>query len=211
MTDVYARLAPGATPARRRRSCGRSPRGCTTAYPAAYPKTAGLRHGRHAVERRADGQGAADADDPARHHGLRADHRLRERRQPDAHAPGAARARDGRSARRSAHAAGCSAVSCWPRISCCRSSAACSDSAWRSPASNLLIAYAGRFTNRTGEIALDGWVLGFTLVVSIAMALALCLGAATRLPRRSGRARWPAAADAPRAASGDAARSGRWS
>src|ERR1051325_2089458 len=36
---------------------------------------------------------------------------------------------------------------------------------------NLLIAYAGRFTNRTGEIALDGWVLGFTLVVSIGMAL----------------------------------------
>jgi putative ABC transport system permease protein len=36
---------------------------------------------------------------------------------------------------------------------------------------NLLIAYAGRFTNRTGEIALDAWVLGFTLVVSIAMAL----------------------------------------
>ena len=30
---------------------------------------------------------------------------------------------------------------------------------------NLLIAYAGRFTNRTGEIALDGQVLGFTLVV----------------------------------------------
>src|SRR5262249_35665312 len=36
---------------------------------------------------------------------------------------------------------------------------------------DLLIAYAGRFTTRTGEIALDGWVLAFTLVVSIAMAL----------------------------------------
>ena len=36
---------------------------------------------------------------------------------------------------------------------------------------DLLIAYAGRFTTRTGEIELDGWVLGFTLVVSIAMAL----------------------------------------
>ena len=36
---------------------------------------------------------------------------------------------------------------------------------------DLLIAYAGRFTNRTGEIALDGWVLGFTLIVSIAIAL----------------------------------------
>ena len=36
---------------------------------------------------------------------------------------------------------------------------------------NLLIAHAGRFTNRTGEIELDGWVLGATLVVSIAIAL----------------------------------------
>jgi len=36
---------------------------------------------------------------------------------------------------------------------------------------NLLIAYAGRFTTRTGEIALDGWVLTFTIFVSMAMAL----------------------------------------
>jgi predicted permease len=36
---------------------------------------------------------------------------------------------------------------------------------------NLLIRYTSRFTNRTGEITLDGWVLAFTLVVSIAMAL----------------------------------------
>jgi len=35
----------------------------------------------------------------------------------------------------------------------------------------LLIKYTSRFTNRTGEIALDGWVLAFTLVVSIGMAL----------------------------------------
>src|SRR5262249_25499003 len=36
---------------------------------------------------------------------------------------------------------------------------------------NLLIAYTARFTNRTGEIGLDGTVLGLTLVVSTAMAL----------------------------------------
>ena len=36
---------------------------------------------------------------------------------------------------------------------------------------DLLTRYAGRFTNRTGEIALDGWVLTFTLAVSIALAL----------------------------------------
>jgi putative ABC transport system permease protein len=36
---------------------------------------------------------------------------------------------------------------------------------------NLLIAYTGRFTNRTGEIRLDVWVLGLTLIVSIAMAM----------------------------------------
>jgi putative ABC transport system permease protein len=36
---------------------------------------------------------------------------------------------------------------------------------------DLLTKYASRFTNRTGEIALDGWVLTFTLGVSIALAL----------------------------------------
>src|SRR4051812_6841801 len=36
---------------------------------------------------------------------------------------------------------------------------------------DLLTKYASRFTNRTGEIALDAWVLTFTLVVSIALAL----------------------------------------
>jgi len=36
---------------------------------------------------------------------------------------------------------------------------------------NLLIAYTSRFTNRVGEIGLDGRVLAFTLVVSTAMAL----------------------------------------
>jgi predicted permease len=35
----------------------------------------------------------------------------------------------------------------------------------------LLISYASRFTNRTGEIAVDGWVLGFTMTVAIAIAL----------------------------------------
>src|SRR5262249_43475715 len=36
---------------------------------------------------------------------------------------------------------------------------------------NLLIAYAGRFTNRTGEIAVDGRVLGFTMLVATAVAM----------------------------------------
>src|ERR1043166_6207549 len=36
---------------------------------------------------------------------------------------------------------------------------------------HLLVSSTSRFTSRTGEIALDGWVLGFTLGVSIAMAL----------------------------------------
>src|SRR6185436_5078517 len=36
---------------------------------------------------------------------------------------------------------------------------------------NLLISYAGRFTNRTGEIAIDAWVLGFTMIVAIAIAM----------------------------------------
>src|SRR4030095_3898436 len=37
---------------------------------------------------------------------------------------------------------------------------------------DFLTKYDSRFTKRTGEIALDGWVLPFTLVVSIALALA---------------------------------------
>ena len=36
---------------------------------------------------------------------------------------------------------------------------------------NLLIAYTSRFTNRTGEIALDARVLAFTLVISTTMAM----------------------------------------
>ena len=36
---------------------------------------------------------------------------------------------------------------------------------------NLLISYAGRFTNRTGEIGVDGWVLGFTMLVAMAIAM----------------------------------------
>ena len=113
----------------------------------------------------------ADADDPAGHHGLRADHRLRERRQPDAHAPGARASARWRSARRSARAARCCVVSCSPRTSSCRSSAECWDSGLAVAGLDLLTRYASRFTSRTGEIALDGWVLSFTLIVSIALAL----------------------------------------
>src|SRR5262245_1531331 len=36
---------------------------------------------------------------------------------------------------------------------------------------NLLIAYTARFTNRTGEIGLDGTVLAFTLIISMGMSL----------------------------------------
>ena len=36
---------------------------------------------------------------------------------------------------------------------------------------SLLISYAGRFTNRTGEIAVDSWVLGFTMIVALAIAM----------------------------------------
>jgi predicted permease len=36
---------------------------------------------------------------------------------------------------------------------------------------DLLVSYTARFTTRTGEIALDGWVLGFTLMIAVAAAL----------------------------------------
>jgi putative ABC transport system permease protein len=58
---------------------------------------------------------------------------------------------------------------------------------------NLLIRYTSRFTSRTGEIALDGRVLAFTLVVSMAMALLFAwaprLGAGDTVGSMSGGAR----------------------
>jgi len=36
---------------------------------------------------------------------------------------------------------------------------------------NMLVAYTARFTSRTGEIGLDGWVLAFTLAISIGAAM----------------------------------------
>ena len=42
MTDVYARLAPGATPRARRRSCGQIAASLHAAYPEAYPKSRGF-------------------------------------------------------------------------------------------------------------------------------------------------------------------------
>ncbi len=36
---------------------------------------------------------------------------------------------------------------------------------------NLLISYAGRFTNRTGEIGVDAWVLTFTMIVAMSIAM----------------------------------------
>ena len=107
MTDVYARLAPGATVGAAQAELRQIAARLHDGQPGGLSEVARLRHGRDAVEGRTDGQGAADADDPAGHDGLRADHRLRERRQPDAHAARAARARDGdsRRARRARRAA----------------------------------------------------------------------------------------------------------
>ena len=51
---------------------------------------------------------------------------------------------------------------------------------------DLLTKYTSRFTNRTGEIALDGWVLSFTLVVSIGVGAPVRVGAAPRVPEQSG-------------------------
>ena len=51
---------------------------------------------------------------------------------------------------------------------------------------DLLTKYTSRFTNRTGEIALDGWVLSFTLVVSIALALVFAWAPRLGFLERSG-------------------------
>ena len=73
---------------------------------------------------------------------------------------------------------------------------------------NLLISYTGRFTNRTGEIAVDGWVLGFTMIVAIAIAMLFAW--APRLTFVKDPARAMAGAGRRQARPAGAARSGFW-
>ena len=173
MTDVYARLAPGATRRRaRRRSCGRSPRRSIRTHPEAYPKSRGF----DIVVTPWKDELTAKAKPTLMILLVTTvfvlDHRLRERREPHADAARAARARDGASAPRSARRRRCCGGSCSPRTSCCRCSAACSASGSRSSGLNLLIALHVRASRAAP--ARSGSTRGcsaFTLVVSTAMAL----------------------------------------
>ena len=89
------------------------------------------------------------------------------------------------------------------------SSAVSSASASRSPASILLVAYTARFTTRTGEIGLDATVLAVTRRAVHRRRAALCLGATAGVRRPTRRARWRLRADARRSAPAGAARSVR--
>ncbi len=48
---------------------------------------------------------------------------------------------------------------------------------------NLLVAYTARFTSRTGEIAVDGWVLFFTLLIAVGAAAVFAWSPGGRLAR----------------------------
>ena len=102
MTDVYARLAPGQTPEAAQAELRQIANGPASGVSRGVSAVARLRRDRDAVEGRAHRAGAADADDPARHDDVRADHRVRECRQPHADAAGQPRNRnvDPRRARR---------------------------------------------------------------------------------------------------------------
>ena len=58
MTDVYARLAPGATVGAAQAELRQIASRLHERLPGGLPENAGIRHGRDAVEGRADGQGA---------------------------------------------------------------------------------------------------------------------------------------------------------
>ena len=60
MTDVYARLAPGATTASAQAELRQIAAALHQDHPEAYPEIARVRHGRHAMEGRAHGEGKAD-------------------------------------------------------------------------------------------------------------------------------------------------------
>ena len=96
---------------------------------------------------------------------------MRECRQPDVDAAGSARARDGDSrGARSVTSQACGG-SCWRKTSSCRFSVALLGVGLAVAGLDLLVAYTSRFTTRIGEIGLDGWVLAFTLAISIGAAL----------------------------------------
>ena len=99
MTDVYARLAPGATPETAQTELRQIASRLHAAYPEAYPASRGLDVVVTPWKVELTARGAADPDDSARHDHPRADHRVRERRESDVDPSGAARAGNGDSRR----------------------------------------------------------------------------------------------------------------
>ena len=142
-------------------------------YKEAYDPGSHYRVAGHPVPGSARRARAADAVAAHGRRRVRHDHLGRERREPDAHARRAPRARAGgaRGARRRRRrgCAGC----CWSRTSCSRSWAPRSACVIAVGGVRLLTSLAERYSPRANEIRLDGVVLGFTLALSVALALLL--------------------------------------
>ena len=185
MTDLYALVKDGVTLDRAQTGRhGRSPAGCTTAYPADYPAARGfsttLTPWREVLVRNArptlldpDGRGRA-----------RAARRVRERRQPHAGAARPARARARRCARRSAPRRASCAGSCSSSIWCWPAAGRCSASRSPAIARGGLADYTGRLTLRADALQLNATVLAFSLRRRRRGGDALRLDAA---PARAGR------------------------
>ena len=165
MTEMIARLAPGATVAA---GAGRGRRGlCPHAErsPGRVRSRLPLSRRGHPLQGSAGRAGPADALAAHGRRGVRHDHLGRERRQPDAHARRAPRARAG-GARRAGRRRGAAAAAAagresradasWVPASACSSRSAASGCSPRSPSGTR---------PRASEIRLDGVVLGFTLAL----------------------------------------------
>ena len=173
MTEMIARLAPGATVEQARAEVAAVQDPHHERVQGSLRPGIALSRRRHPVQGGAGRTRAADAVAADGRGGLRHDHLGRQRGEPDAHArrPPRARARRAGGAR-------------------CRRGAAATAAPGREPGADahgwrarrdhgriggvgLLISLAERYSPRASEISLDLVALGFTLAVSVAVALLL--------------------------------------
>ena len=188
MTELFGRLAPGAT----RRSGARGADGRHAAMMREHPERtrAERRHAaeRHAAPRSDRGAGADDAAPAARRRRHRVRHRLLQRRQPDSGALGAPRRR-ARGARRARREHGRAAADAARREPGALRRGRRARRAARAPARAVVAGFAARFSVRALDVTVDAEpAVGRR---GLAMAAAVVLAYVPRLPSaaRADRAR----------------------
>ena len=216
MTEMIARLAPGATVQQARAEVATITSRVHAEFPEAYDAASGYHVTLTPFQEVLGAEGAAHALAAHGRRGVRAHHRLRQRREPHAHARRAARAR-ARGARRARrrHRRGCAGC-CSPRICCSRCSAAVLGLVLAFGGVRMLIGFRGavqparrRDPRSTAWCSRSRSVLAIVVAVLLSFAPTLAqertLGAALAA---GGRARRPAAR-APATAAGAGRRAGR--